>query len=54
MLQGILIIVFMIAIMALMVTRKMPTVIALFVLTVGICLIGGVPMIGVDADGNQI
>lgn len=54
MLQGILIIVFMLAIMVLMVTRKMPTVLALFVLTVGICLIGGVPAIAVDADGNSV
>lgn len=54
MLQGILIIVFMVAIMALMVTRKMPTVLALFVLTVGICLIGGVPAVAVDADGKAV
>lgn len=54
MLQGILIIVFMLAIMGLMVTRKMPTVLALFVLTVGICIIGGVPAIAVDADGNSV
>ncbi len=54
MVQGILILVFMLFIMGLMVTRKMPTVIALFVLTVGICLIGGVPAVGVDADGNAI
>ncbi len=54
MVQGILILLFMLAIMVLMVSRKMPTVLALFVLTVGICLIGGVPAIGVDADGNAI
>ena len=54
MVQGIIIIVFMLAIMALMVTRKIPTVVALIVLAVGICLIGGVPAIGVDADGNKI
>lgn len=54
MVQGILIIVFMIAIMALMVTRKMPTVVALIVLAIGICLIGGVPAIGVNADGQKI
>lgn len=54
MLQGILIIVFMVAIMALMVTRKMPTVLALFVLTVGICLIGGVPAVALDADGKSV
>ena len=54
MLQGILIIVFMIAIMALMVTRKMPTVVALLVLTVGICLIGGVPAFAVDETGAEV
>lgn len=54
MLQGILILLFMLIIMALMVTRKMPTVLALFVLTVGICLIGGVPAVAVDADGKAI
>lgn len=44
----------MIAIMALMVTRKMPMVVALIVLAIGICLIGGVPAIGVNADGQKI
>lgn len=45
MLQGILILLFMLVIMGLMVTRKIPTVLALFVLAVGICLIGGVPAV---------
>ena len=54
MVQGILILLFMLAIMGLMVTRKMPTVLALFVLTVGICLIGGVPPMAVDAEGNAV
>lgn len=54
MLQGILILLFMLVIMGLMVTRKMPTVLALFVLAVGICLIGGVPAVATDADGNAI
>lgn len=54
MVQGILIIVFMLAIMALMVTRKIPTVVALIVLSTGICLIGGVPVIGVDESGAKI
>lgn len=54
MVQGILIIVFMLAIMALMVTRKIPTVVALIVLSIGICLIGGVPVIGVDESGAKI
>lgn len=48
MVQGILIIVFMLAIMALMVTRKIPTVVALIVLSIGICLIG------VDESGAKI
>ena len=52
--QGILIIVFMLAIMALMVTRKIPTVIALIALSIGVCLIGGIPIIGVNAEGNKI
>jgi Na+/H+ antiporter NhaC len=54
MLTGILILIFMLIIMILMVTRKMPTVLALFVLTVGICIIGGVPFIAKDVDGNAI
>ena len=54
MVQGILILLFMLIIMGLMVTRKMPTVLALFVLVVGICLIGGVPAVAKDADGNAI
>lgn len=54
MLQGILIIVFMLIIMGLMVTRKMPTVLALFVLTIGICIIGGVPAIAVDEEGKSV
>lgn len=54
MVQGVLILVFMLVIMGLMVTRKMPSVIALIVLAIGICLLGGVPIVGVDADGNKI
>ena len=54
MLQGILILLFMLFIMGLMVTRKMPTVLALFVLAVGICIIGGVPAVATDADGNAV
>ena len=52
MLQGILILLFMLVIMCLMVTRKMPTVLALFVLVVGICIIGGIPAVATDADGK--
>ena len=54
MLQGILILLFMLFIMGLMVTRKMPTVLALFVLAVGICIIGGVPAVATDTDGNSV
>lgn len=54
MLQGILILVFMLVIMGLMIARKIPTVLSLFILTIGICLIAQVPPFGVDADGNQI
>ena len=54
MLLGILILLFMLFIMGLMVTRKMPTVLALFVLAVGICIIGGVPAVATDADGNAV
>lgn len=52
MIQGILILLFMLVVMGLMVTRKMPTVLALFVLAVGSCVIGGVPAIATDAEGN--
>lgn len=52
--QGIFVIIFIVAIMALMVSRKMPTVLALFILTVGICLIAGVPAVATDADGASV
>lgn len=54
MIQGILILAFMLLIMVLMVTRKMPTVIALLVLAIGICILAGVPFIAKDADGKEI
>lgn len=54
MLTGILILAFMLLIMVLMVTRKMPTVIALLVLAIGMCMIAGIPFMGKDADGNAI
>lgn len=54
MLTGILILVFMLVIMVLMVTRKMPTVIALLVLAIGMCLIVGIPFMGVNAEGAKI
>lgn len=54
MIKGIIILAFMLLIMVLMVTRKMPTVIALLILTIGICVIAGIPFIAVDADGKAI
>ena len=54
MLTGILILVFMLLIMVLMVTRKMPTVIALLVLAIGMCMIAGIPFMGTDAEGAKI
>lgn len=46
MLTGILIIIFMIAIIILMVTRKAPTLIAIPILAIGIAIIAGVPLKG--------
>ncbi|MGM9974377.1 MAG: C4-dicarboxylate ABC transporter [Clostridiaceae bacterium] len=54
MLQGALIILCFLVIAGLMITRKIPTLLALPLLAVIICLIAGVPFIGQDADGNQI
>lgn len=54
MLQGILIIVFMLIMMGFMISRKMPTVIALLILSVGVCIIAGVPMFAKDAEGTAI
>ncbi len=50
MLRGILILAFMVGVIILMVTRKMPTIIALLVLAIGICVIAGVPAL-VFEDG---
>ncbi|QQO11174.1 C4-dicarboxylate ABC transporter [Breznakiella homolactica] len=54
MLQGILIIVVFLVIAALMITRKIPTLLALPLLAVAICLIAGVPFVGKDANGANI
>lgn len=54
MLQGILIIILFLIIAALMITKKMPTLLALPVLAVGIAVISGVPIVGVNDDGVQI
>ncbi len=54
MVRAIFIIVFFLIISALMMTRKIPTFIALIVMGIGIALIAGVPLVGTDADGNNI
>lgn len=54
MLQGALIILCFLVIAGLMITRKIPTLLALPLLAVIICLIAGVSFIGQDAEGNQI
>lgn len=54
MLQGILIILAFVIIAALMMTKKIPTLLALPLMAVVICLIAGVPAIGVNADGVAI
>jgi len=54
MLQGSLIIIAFVIIAALMMTKKIPTLLALPLMAIIICIIAGVPAIGVDADGNNI
>ena len=54
MLQGSLIIVAFVIIAALMMTKKIPTLLALPLMAVVICIIAGVPAVGVDAEGNSI
>lgn len=54
MLQGSLIIIAFIIIAALMMTKKIPTLLALPLLAVVICIIADVPAVGTDADGNAI
>ena len=54
MLQGSLIIIAFIIIAALMMTKKIPTLLALPLMAVVICIIAGVPAVGVDADGNAV
>ncbi len=54
MLQGVLIIVFFLIIAALMMTKKIPTLLALPLLAVIICIIAGVPAVGTDAEGKAI
>ena len=54
MFTGIAILALMVIVMVLMVTKKMPTVIALLTLAIGICIIAGMPAIAKDADGKAI
>lgn len=54
MLQGIIILIFMIGMMVLVITKKLPTVLALILTAIGICIIAGVPAMAVDADGKEI
>lgn len=54
MLQGSLIILAFLIIAALMMTKKIPTLLALPLMAVVICVIAGVPAIGTDAEGTEI
>lgn len=55
MLQGILIVVaFLVVAALLMMTKKIPTLLALPLMAVVICIIAGVPMFGKNADGAEI
>lgn len=54
MLQGSLIILAFVIIAALMMTKKIPTLLALPLMAVVICIIAGVPAVGANADGQAI
>lgn len=54
MLQGSLIIILFLIIAGLMITKKIPTLLALPLLAVGVVVVSGVPLIGVNEDGAQI
>lgn len=54
MLQGSLIIVAFVIIAALLMTKKIPTLVALPLMAVLICVIAGVPMVGTNAEGAAI
>ena len=54
MLQGSLIILAFVIIAALMMTKKIPTLLALPLMAVVICIIAGVPAVGQDAEGTEI
>ncbi|MCL1799645.1 MAG: hypothetical protein FWG23_07925, partial [Eggerthellaceae bacterium] len=54
MVQAVFIIGFFLLIAALMITRKIPTFIAMIILGIGIALIAGVPLVGKNEEGTQI
>lgn len=54
MLQGILIIATFLIIAVLMMTKKLPTLLALPLMAVLICIIAGVPAVGTNAEGTEI
>lgn len=54
MLQGTLIVVVFLIVAALMITKKIPTLLALPLMAVAICVIAGVPAVGTNADGVAI
>lgn len=54
MLQGILIIILFLIIAGLMITKKMPTLLALPILAVGIAIISGIPIMATNEEGAQI
>lgn len=54
MFKGVLILVLFLVIAGLMISKKMPTLIALPLLAIGISVISGVPFIATDVDGNNI
>lgn len=52
--QGILIIALFVAVIALLVARKIPTLVALPLMAIGIVIIAGVPPVGTDSAGNEV
>jgi len=52
--QSIIILLFFAVIVALMVTRKLPALVALPLMAVGVCLLAGVAPFATDADGTQV
>lgn len=54
MLKGILILVFFLGVTALVMTKKLPTLVALPMLAILICAVAGVPLVGTDAEGKEI